>query len=95
MFVQKNKMLVLALQFSRGGARTHRGAPSGARREWRRKQSSDSFKTEEKTGPAGGSGEGGTCPTTSPSSTTNPPVHQLGVQAPGDLVVADGVEWTP
>jgi hypothetical protein len=95
MFVQKNKMLVLALQFSRGGAGTHRGAPSGARREWRREAVLRLLQNGREDRSAGGSGEGGTCPTTSPSSTTNPPVHQLGVQAPGDLVVADGVEWTP
>jgi hypothetical protein len=43
---------------------------------------------------AGSSDEGGK-PATSLDSTTNPPVHQLGVQAPDDLMVADGVEWTP
>jgi hypothetical protein len=56
---------------------------------------SDSFKTEEKTGSPATSDERGLGPATSTAATTNPPVHQLGVQAPGDLMVADGVEWTP
>jgi hypothetical protein len=86
-------MLVLALQFSRCGADASRSSleldASGVR-----KQSSDSFKTEEKTGPPARPTREGK-PTTSLASTTNPPVHQLGVQSPGDLTVADGVEWTP
>jgi hypothetical protein len=55
---------------------------------------SDSFKTEEKTGPSADRTREER-PTTSTGSTTNPPVHQLGVQAPGDLMVTNGVEWTP
>ena len=89
----ENKMLVLALQFSRCGADASR-SPESSTRAASRKQSSDSFKTEEKTGaPARPTREAE--PTTSLDSTTNPPVHQLGVQAPGDLVVTNGVEWTP
>jgi hypothetical protein len=70
--------------------RTRRGRRHGRPED----QSPDSFKTEEKTGaPARPTREAE--PATSLDSTTNPPVHQLGVQAPDDLAVADGVEWTP
>ena len=38
---------------------------------------------------------GRTNPTTLTVASTNPPVHQLGVQTSGDHVITDDVEWTP
>jgi hypothetical protein len=89
-------MLVLALQFSRCGADASRSSlgvkeldASGVQEAVLRLLQNG---REDRS--AGSTDEGGK-PATSLDSTTNPPVHQLGVQSPDDLMVADGVEWTP
>ena len=86
-------MLVLALQFSRCGADASRSSleldASGVQEAVLRLLQNG---REDRS--AGSTDEGGK-PATSLDSTTNPPVHQLGVQSPDDLTVADGVEWTP
>jgi hypothetical protein len=86
-------MLVLALQFSRGTEGTHRGTRR-ARRERRRQvvlrllQNGREDRYVDRTDERGETYD-------LAGRTTNPPVHQLGVQTPGDLEVTDGVEWTP
>jgi hypothetical protein len=79
-------MLVLALQFSRGGGDASRSSAeldaSGVQEAVLRLLQNG---REDRS--AGGPDERGK-PTTSLDSTTNPPVHQLGVQSPDDL-------WSP
>jgi hypothetical protein len=58
--------------------------PVRARRERRREAVLRLLQNGREDRPAGRSNEGGK-PATSRDSTTNPPVHQLGVQAPGGL----------
>ena len=86
-------MLVLALQFSRSDGRRLRN-PDGARRRGA-SQGIDSLKTEEKTVVAvsSRSREENLYLCRSPATT-----HQCtnwDVQTPGDLMIANDVEWTP